>query len=216
MIPKFLLFVSVAGSALYLGTVAYQPFPGSAAIKGCAVGALALMAWRSRGRVRKDTGLLALGLALAAFGDVLLDWDARMFALGLAAFLLTHLVYIAVFARNRMAGRGGLTRISAVVVVVIGAAALSIWIVPSVGALAVPVVLYLCALTGMVCSAIAFQGRWVAAGAVLFFISDSLLAIHKFKMPVPARDYLVWLTYYLGQCGIALGWLGLPVALGRA
>jgi len=216
MISRTLLLVSVAGSAVYMGTVGYQPYPGSAAIKGAAVGALALMAWRSRGGVRKDTGLLALGLALAAFGDVLLDWDARMFALGLAAFLLTHLVYIAVFARNRMPGQVGSTRISAVVVVVIGAAALSIWIVPSVGVLAVPVVLYICALTGMVGSAIAFQGRWIAAGAVLFFISDSLLAIHKFKMPVPARDYLVWSTYYLGQCGIALGWLGLPVALDRA
>jgi hypothetical protein len=44
-------------------------------------------------------------------------------------------------------------------------------------------------------------------GAVLFLISDSLLAIHKFKAPMPLRDYLVWSTYYLGQCGIALGYL---------
>jgi hypothetical protein len=26
-------------------------------------------------------------------------------------------------------------------------------------------------------------------------------------MPVPLHDYVVWSTYYLGQCGIALGYL---------
>ena len=51
-------------------------------------------------------------------------------------------------------------------------------------------------------------------------ISDSLLAIHKFKEPVPLRDYLVWTTYYLGQCGIALGYLassarGVSAGLGK-
>jgi uncharacterized membrane protein YhhN len=86
---------------------------------------------------------------------------------------------------------------------------LSAWIVPSVGALAVPVVLYICALTAMVSTAILarFRQRWVAVGAILFLVSDSLLAVHKFKEPVPLRDYLVWSTYYLGQCGIALGYL---------
>jgi hypothetical protein len=44
----------------------------------------------------------------------------------------------------------------------------------------------------------------MASGAISFLISDSLLAIHKFKTPVRLRDYLVWVTDYAGQCGIAL------------
>jgi uncharacterized membrane protein YhhN len=96
-----------------------------------------------------------------------------------------------------------------VVVILVYSATLSSWIVPSVGALAVPVVLYICALTAMVCMAILarFRQPWVAVGAILFLISDSLLAVHKFKTAVPLRDVLVWSTYYLGQCGIALGYL---------
>jgi len=34
-------------------------------------------------------------------GDVLLDLDPRLFAFGLGAFLLTHITYICLFARNR-------------------------------------------------------------------------------------------------------------------
>ena len=204
-----LLYVSAAAGAIYLLTQRWQPFAASALVKGCAVGALALLALRSRGE-RRDAGVLALGLAFSTAGDVLLDLDPRLFAFGLGAFLLTHLTYIRLFARNRTAGiRLDPPRLAAVLLILVYSVTLSVWIVPSVGELAVPVVLYICALTTMVCTAILarFQQRWVAVGAILFLISDSLLAIHKFKTPVPLRDYLVWSTYYLGQCGIALGYL---------
>jgi uncharacterized membrane protein YhhN len=210
-----LLYLSAAAGAAYLLTGPWQPFPGSALVKGCAVGALAVLALRSRG-VRRDAGLLALGLAFATAGDVLLDLDPRLFAFGLAAFLLTHLTYICLFARNRTPGAGlGAPRFAAVLLILVYSTTLSVWIVPSVGKLAAPVVCYICALTAMVCAAILarFPQSWVAMGAVLFLISDSLLAIHKFKTPVPLRDYLVWTTYYLGQCGIALGYLRTGPAL---
>jgi len=204
-----LLYVSVAASAIYLLTARWQPFPGSALVKGCAVGALALLALRPRAE-RQGAGVLALALAFCTAGDILLDLDPRLFAFGLGAFLLAHVTYIYLFARNRTSGgRLGARRVAAVVVILVYSGVLSAWIVPSVGALAVPVVVYICALTAMVCMAILarFRQPWAAVGAVLFLISDSLLAIHKFKEPVPWRDVLVWSTYYLGQCGIALGYL---------
>jgi uncharacterized membrane protein YhhN len=204
-----LLYVSAAASAVYLLTGRWQPFAGSALVKGCAVGALALLALRSRG-LRRDAGVLALALAFSTAGDVLLDLDPRLFAFGLGAFLLAHLTYICLFSRNRTVGiRLRPPHLAAVLLILVYSATLSVWIVPSVGELAVPVVLYICALTAMVSTAILarFPQRWVAVGAILFLISDSLLAIHKFKTPVPLRDYLVWTTYYLGQCGIALGYL---------
>jgi uncharacterized membrane protein YhhN len=133
-------------------TQRWQPFAGSALVKGCAVGALALLALRSRGE-RRDAGVLALGLAFSTAGDVLLDLDARWFAFGLGAFLLAHLTYICLFARNRTRWNpaGPAARLAAVLLILVYSATLSVWIVPSVGALAVPVVLYICALTTMVC-----------------------------------------------------------------
>jgi len=170
---------------------------------------LAVMALQSRA-ARRDAGLLALGLTLSTAGDVLLDLDPNLFVFGLGAFLLAHLAYVSLFVRNRARPfHPGVPRLAAVLLVLACAAALSVWIVPSVGGLAVPVVLYICALTAMVSTAIlaGFEKPWVALGAVLFLISDSLLAIDKFKAPVPVRDVLVWVTYYFGQCGIAFGFL---------
>jgi uncharacterized membrane protein YhhN len=204
-----LLYVSAAAGAIYLLTQRWQPYAGSALVKGCAVGALAVLALRSRGG-RRGAGLLALALGFCTMGDVLLDLDPRMFAFGLGAFLLAHLTYISLFVRNRTAGiRLRPAQLAAVLLVLVYSVTLSVWIVPSVGELAAPVVLYICALTAMVSTAILarFRRPWVVVGAILFLISDSLLAIHKFKEPVPLRDYLVWTTYYLGQCGIALGYL---------
>jgi len=209
MRSRTFLYLSAAASAVYLLTVRWQPFPGNALVKGCAVGGLALLALQSR-EVRRDAGVLALGLAFSTAGDVLLDLDPRLFAFGLGAFLLAHLTYICLFGRNRTVGiRLDPPHLAGVLLILIYSVTLCVWIVPSVGELAVPLVLYIFALTTMVSTAIMarFRQRWVAVGAILFLISDSLLAIHKFKTPVPLRDYLVWITYYLGQCGIALGYL---------
>jgi uncharacterized membrane protein YhhN len=179
------------------------------AVKGCAVGALALLALQMRA-LRRDASLLAAALALSSLGDILLDIDPRFFPAGLAAFLLAHLTYIVLFVRNRARPfHPGLARSFAALAVVAASAALSAWIVPSVGGLAVPVILYICAVTAMVSTAILTQreSSWVPSGALLFLLSDSLLAINKFKNPVPLHAYLVWGTYYLAQCGIATGFL---------
>jgi uncharacterized membrane protein YhhN len=198
---RLLVFFSASAAAVYL--VIHH----GVGVKGCAVGALAVLAWLSR-RKEADAGLLALGLALSTTGDVLLDLDPKLFVFGLGAFLLTHLTYIALFLRNRK-GTAAIRNWAVVAVIVAYSVTLSAWIVPSVGALAVPVILYIFAITAMVATAILarFERPWVVTGAILFLISDSLLAVNKFKAPVPLRDYLVWSTYYLGQCGIALGFL---------
>jgi len=63
------------------------------------------------------------------------------------------------------------------------------------------------AITAMAVSSIASRIRpeWVVAGAILFLISDSILAANKFVGPVPLRGWLVWSTYVLGQYGLCLG-----------
>lgn len=217
MAHRPLVYLSAAAAAVYLLSQHWQPYPASALVKGCAVGPLALLAWWSRGRHR-DAGLLALGLAFSTLGDVLLDLGSGFFAAGLGAFLLTHLAYISLFIRNRTRQdqpRAG--QIVSVIALVAASIALSVWIVPSVGSLQIPVIAYICALTAMVCSAIlaGFGNPWISLGAFLFMLSDSLLAVNKFKTPVPARDFLVWTTYYLGQLSIALGFLA-AVARGES
>jgi len=212
MRARLLLWLSSVASIAYLLTLRWQPFPASALLKGIPVGALAVFALGFRG-VRRDAGVLALGLAFSTAGDVLLDLGPRFFVFGLAAFLGTHLTYICLFVRNRVAGVRLDPPLLAVLLLVLAySGTLAAWIVPSVGDLAAPVVLYVCALWAMVSTAILarFKQRMLAIGAILFLISDSLLAINRFKTPLPLAGYLVWITYYLGQCGIALGYLQIP------
>jgi len=44
-----------------------------------------------------------------------------------------------------------------------------------------------------------------AAGGLLFFCSDSLLAFDRFVRPFPRARFWVRVTYHLGQLGLALG-----------
>ena len=86
------------------------------------------------------------------------------------------------------------------------ALAFALWLAPSLGPLKIPVALYMCAITAMVITAIRSRfGRRVASGAMLFLVSDSLLAVAKFQAPFTWHDYLVWATYYAAQYLIATG-----------
>jgi uncharacterized membrane protein YhhN len=205
MLRRLFIVLSVVCGVVYLVTARWQPYPGSVIIKGLSVGPLAVLAFVA------GSPLLGAALALSTLGDVLLDLDpVRLFVFGLGSFLVAHLVYISVFIRNRRRTVPfGAPRLLLAGLVLLYSIAVSVWLLPSLGGLIVPVTIYMCTITAMVISAILarFENPWVAVGAILFLISDSLLAVNKFKTPVPYRDFLVWSTYYAGQYGIAVGFL---------
>jgi uncharacterized membrane protein YhhN len=223
---KIILLVSVVCSLIYFITLNRQPYPGSVVLKAASIASLAVLAFKllretkdqSSGvaRVRiflrdRDNLILGAALSFSCLGDIYLDLDpGRFFVNGLFAFLVAHFIYILLFVRNwqrplRPTGNqmllGGLVLIYSLL--------FSYWLAPSLGDLARPVMFYVCAITAMVVTAIFadFSKPWVWLGAVLFLISDSIIAADKFKMDLPLRDYLVWATYYLGQYGIAIGFI---------
>jgi uncharacterized membrane protein YhhN len=51
------------------------------------------------------------------------------------------------------------------------------------------------------------ENRTVLFGALFFVVSDSLLAINKFVLPLPYSGVLVLGTYYSAQECILLGWV---------
>jgi uncharacterized membrane protein YhhN len=198
MLPRILRGLSIVSGLVYL-------FTGGVVVKGLSVGPLAVLA------VVAGSPTLGAALAVSTLGDVLLDLDPqRLFVFGLGSFLVAHLIYTAVFVRNRQRPLApGVSQMLPAGLVLLYSATVSAWLLPSLGMLVVPVAIYMCAITAMVLSAILarFSNPWVAVGAVLFLISDSLLAVNKFKTPVPFRDVLVWTTYYVGQFCIANGFL---------
>jgi uncharacterized membrane protein YhhN len=94
-------------------------------------------------------------------------------------------------------------------VLFVSSATLTGWLWPGLGHLAVPVLLYISALTTMAALAIGADTRYpgIAWGALLFVASDSLIGVTRFRAPVPLGDYLVWGTYYVAQCSLVLGFM---------
>lgn len=223
---RALLLLSIVCGAIYLATVAWPELPARVFFKALSIGPLAVMAYRllrerlnqPRGIARfanllrdRDNLILGAALGFSCLGDIYLGVDAtRYFIFGLLAFFAAHFIYILLFVRNwplPLRPSGGQMALAAMVLVY--SLLLSNWLAPSLGGFAKPVMMYVCALTVMVVTAIfaGFSRPWVWIGAILFLISDSIIAIQKFKYDLPWGGFLIWATYYLGQYGIAVGFL---------
>jgi alkylglycerol monooxygenase len=136
-------------------------------------------------------------------GDVAL-WGLPPFILGLASFLVAHLFYIAVFRQGQawFPNRRALWAVLAV-----GALMYAIvW--PGLGdaVLKGAVAAYVLVISLMAAQAIGratvhgnAAARWVAVGACVFMVSDSLIAINKFVTPVALSALWILATYYCAQ-----------------
>ena len=208
------LLLSIASGVAYMVMRGVQPFPGSVVIKALSMAPLAVMAFRVLSRIDRtspDGLILAAALMLSCAGDVFLYLSfRRYFVHALVAFLLAHVTYVVLFVRNRprplRPSTGQL--ILAFVVLVYGLLMCS-WLWTGLGRLAGPALAYAVAITAMVLSTIlaGFSRPFVWIGALLFLISDSLIATGRFMVTVPLIGLLIWPTYYLGQYGIAIGFL---------
>jgi uncharacterized membrane protein YhhN len=156
--------------------------------------------------------LLALFFSWA--GDVLLMFvpkDKIFFLLGLSSFLLAHIFYIVFFhhvrVKEKIKGNPWL-----MVAVVIYYAALITLLSPYLADMKIPVLVYGVVISFMLMLAMHMlfiknktAGKWKMFGALLFVMSDSILAINKFYHSFEAAGILIMLTYGLAQLFIAEG-----------
>ncbi len=158
---------------------------------------------------------LAGGLALSAVGDVLIQRPGGFLA-GLAFFLAAHLAYTSGFWR----ASPKLHTARALPFLLFGSL-MGYWITPGTAGMAIPVGVYILAISAMMWRAAALNGaprleplvgRLATAGAILFAASDSLIAIHRFVAPIAWSDPPIMILYWLGQTGIAAS----AVVAGRA
>ena len=209
-VGRLLIRISLGSSLIFLFSLGWQPYPGSVVIKAMGILALALLAFRLLHN--RDGRILGLSLLFSSLGDVLLALNPEgLFVFGLGAFLIAHLLYIALFVRNwpRPASLRQVRLVLAVSVFLYGIS-MADWLMPSLDGLKGPVMAYLCVITLMVMASLwaDFSRPWVVIGAVLFILSDSLIAVSKFKHAFAYHDSFVWISYYLAQYFISVGFLG--------
>jgi uncharacterized membrane protein YhhN len=185
-------------------------WPTGAIIKGLAVSSLAPLVWCwIRGL---DGKLMSVALAFSSLGDVFLALrNGNYFVHGLLSFLVAHLFFIAVWVRNwpvplHVSKRQKIT----LAIVVVYVLSMMAWILPVPG-MSVPVSAYMIVLTAMALSAVLVRVNplWIGGGAILFLISDSLIALSSFKHVLGGRSagLLIWSTYYLAQYLMTFGFV---------
>ncbi|MDZ4806990.1 MAG: lysoplasmalogenase [Bacteroidota bacterium] len=153
-------------------------------------------------------------LLFSLLGDVLLMFQEKnsiFFLLGLSAFLIAHIFYIIFFhnvrVKENVKGKPWL-----LVVAVIYYAALINLLSPYLADMKIPVLIYGVVISFMFMLAMHMlfiknkpAGQWMMVGALLFVLSDSILAINKFYQPFEAAGVLIMLTYGLAQLFIVEG-----------
>jgi len=206
--------VSLVGGIAYLPFTAAPPSPLRTALKTLVVAVLAPLPLTYLGAAPAGTiAALTAALVLSALGDFFLALkdQQRFFVVGLASFLLGHVAYVIAFAAYATFPGG-----SALVVIVLALAAASamiVWLWPNLGRLRAPVLAYFAVIMTMVATALSIPfASWIlGAGAILFAVSDSLIAVRKFKTPFPYIQPAIWITYVVAQYLIVAGLLGLVV-----
>lgn len=156
------------------------------------------------------TWLMTLGLLFGLGGDVaLMLRTQRAFLVGLVLFLVGHVLYAVVWTVAN--GFHPPDLISAAVLLVV-AVAVFLYLRPGLGAMQVPVLLYILIICFMVNRAVStFFGSYftitqawlITLGALCFWLSDLMLAVNRFRRPFRAEPTGLFL-YYAGQALIAL------------
>lgn len=158
-----------------------------------------------------------LGLLFSMAGDIFLMLPRERFIGGLVAFLLAHVAYVVGFNQTPTA----YNLAGFVLAVLVALVFLRVYRRIAAGldasgqiALKTPVLIYSLVISVMLLSALltlaadtwqAGAAILVSAGALLFFLSDTLLAWNKFVTPIKQGRLAVIITYHLGQILITVG-----------
>lgn len=172
---------------------------------------------QSKVMIPKTRILILTALIFSLMGDIFLmfvDQSPNYFMLGLVSFFLAHAFYCVVFLRDR---NSKTNPIGLIILLAFYAFGLFHLLKNNLGDLLIPVIFYIIVILLMVITAFLRQKKvsqksfiFVFIGAILFVISDSILALNKFYMPLQFISLSIMLTYGLAQFFIVLGLLKRP------
>ena len=138
---------------------------------------------------------------------------------GLIAFLIGHIIYIILFNREKrqiLNKNSRFLRIGTLFIMMYLIVMLSL-LLPHLDAMRLPVTVYALTISLMLWTAIIGYTEWespanvwILRGAILFVMSDSILAFNKFYQPVWMASFFIMVTYLAAQYAIVVGVLKLP------
>ena len=204
LLPAFIASAALAITAALVWPGLWLPY---ALLKTLTTLLVIAHAWRLGGQGTPMRTPLLAGLVLSLVGDVALLWPQQGFLPGLVSFLLAHLAYLRAYCSDCRQPAW----LALMLALSIGASIFSLLANNGLGALLLPVACYALAISAMLWRALARLGTDVpersallaAAGALAFVFSDSVIGIDRFAVPFSAAPYVIIISYWLGQWGIA-------------
>lgn len=198
-------------SIIYLiSMMFYDKFEGSFVLKVLPILELMYTVWKQK---IHDKWWLLIALMFGGWGDILLDLEPnKLFIGGLASFLVGHLCYIRILLPKFLPGfKYNRQRIPSLVGLILGGIAMAVPIFISLSQklpeLMIPVGGYVTVLllVGGLATLAPQGGILLLLGGFSFVLSDGILALNKFVMPIPLDKYWIMITYYLAQFGLCYG-----------
>jgi uncharacterized membrane protein YhhN len=165
---------------------------------------------------RSDRFMFA-GLLFSWAGDVVLEFsknNGNIFIIGLACFLLAHIMYFTVFVITP--GKNSIlsSRFYLLVPVIIYGILLVSFLYDDLADMRLPVIAYAIVILTMLAGAINRIEKvktesyyLVLTGAILFVISDSVIAVNKFSHQFESSGILIMSTYVFAQYLIVTGYI---------
>ncbi len=205
MMPFTLLLLAVLSASIHIRAEYRGPQQRIYIFKPLTMLLIGLVAILGQGAPPFYKVMIITGLVFSIMGDVFLMLPTDRFVAGLVAFLIAHLFYIGAFIPEI-----GAFRWWPLVPFALFGIGVYLYLAPSLGKLKLPVLLYVGVI--MVMAWVAWE-RWLqtgqsgallaAFGAVLFVISDTILAINRFRVPFKSARFFNLATYFTAQWLIA-------------
>ncbi len=193
-------------SLLYLAILNLVQFPVMTLLKPLPILCLLLLVYFSQLENTVKT-ILSAALIFSMAGDIGLTLPLeKQLELGLVCFLFAHMTYIYLFIKGSSIHFSWIKTLLSILIACISSLMLYL-LYPYLGPMTLPVLVYVAVITVM--GLFALQMNWIIAfGAVLFMLSDALIAFNQFVFK--QADFMFWimLTYYLAQLFIVKGSIG--------
>jgi len=166
---------------------------------------MSLLFFAAKIHVSKFRNIVLAALCFCLLGDILLLYE-EYFVLGLAAFLIAHILFTLAFIQHMGFNVNWLTFL---ILFGIGGS-LFYWLRPDLGSFMLPVGAYVIVISFMAWQGIGLflrnRGRayaWIAIAVLLFMFSDTMIAISKFKSDFDYSSIIILSTYWLSIALIA-------------
>jgi uncharacterized membrane protein YhhN len=165
--------------------------------------------------------VVMVGLLFSWIGDVSLQFSNGsfpvktrdlLFIIGLGSFMVTQVIYFLAFSMPKGKNSIFSSRVYQTLLVLLYGFIMLYYLYRRLGDMKIPVIVYMVIILVMLLSALNRYGKvnglsyiLVVFGALLFVISDSLIAITKFHMDIDFAGIMIMITYVTAQYLIVLG-----------